>query len=80
MGNYHLSKIPHGELGQFSKITEEYFECLDSLEQESKIMLLVELSDLIGAIELYLEKNFSGFSLQDLIIMSNITKRARKND
>lgn len=43
-------------------------------------MLLVELSDLIGAIELYLEKNFSSFSLQDLIIMSNITKRARNND
>lgn len=40
-------------------------------------MELVELSDIIGAIELYLEKYHS--DIQELIKMSNITKRAFKN-
>jgi hypothetical protein len=37
-------------------------------------MLLVELSDLIGAIESFSEKN--NISLDDLIKMKNATKRA----
>ena len=39
-------------------------------------MQLVELSDIIGAVEGVLEQQFPDMTLQDLIIMSNITKRA----
>ena len=39
-------------------------------------MVLNELSDLVGAVECYVEKNFPGFTLQDLVTMSNATRRA----
>lgn len=53
---YHLKKIKKGVLGEFSKIQEEYEEFLDALEQENKIMALVELSDLYGAIQKFKQK------------------------
>jgi len=72
--SYHLSNIPKGTLGEASKITEEYLEFIDSLSQGNKVMSLLELSDLLGAIEKYAE-NF-GFSLRDLEIMKCSTERA----
>lgn len=39
-------------------------------------MLLVELSDMLGAIEAYLEKHTPGITLDDLRSMSDITRRA----
>ena len=54
---YHINKIPKGVLGERSKISEEYLEWKDSCEQGCNIMELVELSDLLGAIESYTEKN-----------------------
>lgn len=76
---YHIKKIEKGVIGTSSKILEEVYELMDSEEQECKVMALVELSDLIGAIELYLENNFQGqLSLEDLIKMSRITQRAFK--
>ncbi len=74
--SYHIQKIPKGSIGEVSKITEEYFEFMDSIKQKSDIMGLVELSDLLGAIEEYLKK--FNITLNDLIIMSNITKRVFK--
>lgn len=56
MSGYHIRKINKGVLGEISKIQEEYEEVLDSIEQSSIIMELVELSDLYGAFEAYLEK------------------------
>lgn len=53
---YHLKDIAKGVNGEISKIEEELFELHDANEQKSKIMALVELSDLIGAIELYVDK------------------------
>lgn len=76
---YHIKNIHKGTIGEISKIQEELDELLDAKEQGSKIMELVELSDLIGAIELYLEKYHFDIDIQDLIKMSNITKRAFKN-
>ena len=50
MGNgYHLQEIEKGEIGELSKIKEEIAELEDALEQNSKIMALIELSDLYGA-------------------------------
>lgn len=74
MSGYHLKKIYKGTLGDASKIQEEYEEFMDALEQENKIMAIQELSDLIGAIELYVE-NYN-LTLKDLIIMRDATKRA----
>ncbi len=76
---YHVRNIKKGIIGEISKIQEELDELLDAKEQDSKIMELVELSDLIGAVELYLEKYHPDINIQDLIKMSNITKRAFKN-
>lgn len=72
--SYHINEIPKGEIGEFSKIREEFLEAADSLEQNNPLMVLIELSDLIGAIELY--SNKYNLSLDDLIKMKNATKRA----
>lgn len=76
---YHLREIEKGILGELSKIQEELDELRDAESQSSKIMVLVELSDLIGAIDAYLKHNALGITINDLIIMSNITKRAFEN-
>lgn len=76
---YHIRKIPRGEMGKSSKILEEVMELIDAEEQNCKIMALVELSDLVGAIEAYLERNHPSIELRDLIEMTDITKRAFKN-
>lgn len=73
---YHLREIPKGEIGELSKVMEECNEALDAEEQGCSVMVLVELSDMIGAIELYLKKYHPSISLDDLKTMSNITQRA----
>lgn len=76
---YHLKPIEKGVLGEVSKIEEELNELKDALEQKSKIMALVELSDMLGAIDYLLKKQFPGTSVEDLAVMSRITARAFKN-
>lgn len=50
-GPFHVRQIARGEYGQLSKIEEERQEALDALEQGQRLMLLVELADMLGAIE-----------------------------
>ena len=76
MAGYHLQDIEKGEVGELSKIYEEVEEIKDAADQGIEIMLLVELSDLIGAIDLYLKKKHPSITLEDLIKMSNVTQRA----
>ena len=76
---YHLSTIPKGKVGESSKILEEVLELQDAELQNTSIMALVELSDLIGAVELYLENKHPSTSLEDLIVMARITRRAFEN-
>lgn len=76
MAGYHLKDIPRGTYGFLSKIKEEIIEIEDAVEQGCVIMELVELSDLYGAIEGYLAKNHPTVSMDDLKVMSAITKRA----
>jgi len=76
---YHIRPIAKGELGEISKIEEEVAELRDAEEQECIIMALVELSDLVGAIRLYLGKHHPSVTLEDLVTMSNITTRAFEN-
>lgn len=71
---YHINKIERGVFGEFSKIKEEFLEAEDALQQGNKVMALVELSDLIGAIEAYCSKH--NITLDDLLKMKDATKRA----
>lgn len=72
--SYHLTEIAKGVLGELSKIQEELDEVKDAEQQNNKIMIGCELSDLYGALEAYANK--FGLSMNDLSIMSEATKRA----
>lgn len=76
MAGYHLREIKKQPYGSIEKIQEEFQELFDAVEQDCRVMQLVELSDIIGAVEGVLETEFPDMTLQDLIQMSNITKRA----
>lgn len=63
-------------IGEFSKIKEEFQELEDAFEQNDKILQICEMSDLIGAIELYADK--FGLTLNDLKVFNDKTKSAFK--
>lgn len=71
---YHLKQIERGEYGEFSKIREEMEELMDAHTQNNRILELVEITDLLGAIEAYLQKN--NLTLEDAIAMMKLTKKA----
>jgi NTP pyrophosphatase (non-canonical NTP hydrolase) len=71
---YHTQEIPKGKLGEVSKITEEYLEFMDGVEQNHPLLQLCELADLLGAIEAYAAKH--NLSLEDLIKMKESTRSA----
>jgi hypothetical protein len=48
----------------------------DAHLNNNKIMELVELSDLLGSIELYLKHNYPEITLDDLNVMNKVTQRA----
>lgn len=76
---YHLGDIPKGVLGEPSKIMEEAHEFMDAYNQNARVMELVELSDMLGAVEAFLDRHHPGYTLEDLKTMSDITKRAFEN-
>jgi hypothetical protein len=76
---YHLATIHKGELGEVSKILEEIEELIDAEAQGCRVMAIVELADIVGAINAYLEKRSYGITIADLEIMASITKRAFVN-
>jgi hypothetical protein len=73
---YHLKRIPQGAIGELSKLLEEIHEALDAEEQGNPIMVLAELSDLYGAMELYLAKHHPTFTMKHLANMAEATHRA----
>lgn len=73
---YHLTDIPRGVFGEPSKILEEARELVDADSQGVKIMCLAECSDIVGALVGYLEAKHPGVTMEDLIEMANVTKRA----
>jgi len=70
---YHNIQIPKGELGEFSKIEEEFLEAKDANKQRAKILTLCELADLIGAIESFVSTKFN-LTLNDVLKMKDLTK------
>jgi hypothetical protein len=73
---YHKAAITRGVFGDDSKIYEEIDEFADALDQGVSIMALVELSDVVGAIAGWLAKHHPSITLEDLLAMSAVTKRA----
>ncbi len=73
--SFHNRKIKKGIYGEFSKIEEELDEAKEALEQGNKLMFLIELSDIIGAIEGVTEHH--GLDLNDLIKFSNKVKESK---
>lgn len=73
---YHEAIIPKVPAGSFLKILEETEEAKDAYLTKNPIMLLVELADLYGATELFLEKEFPGMDMKHLQKMHQVTKRA----
>jgi hypothetical protein len=76
---YHIASINKGELGEISKISEELAELQDARDQGVRIMELVEMSDLVGSLSAYMEKYHSGYTLDDLVKMHQVTARAFRN-
>lgn len=74
--NWHNREIKKGIYGEFSKVEEEVDEAKEALEQNNHLMYLIELSDIIGAIEKIAE-NY-GLTLKDLINFSNKVKESKK--
>lgn len=79
MAGYHLRDIPRGEVGEVSKILEEVIELEDAVEQGVVVMQLCELSDIVQAIRMHLRKHHPSISLNDLIMMADVTERAFKD-
>jgi DNA polymerase II large subunit len=73
---YHLAAITRGTFGDLSKVYEEIEEVKDAEKQDNPVMVLLELSDAIGAIRGYLRQHHPELSLTDLIIMADATERA----
>lgn len=73
---YHLTEIKRGKYGDLSKIQEELDEAIDAEKQTNRVMVLLELSDMLLAIEGYLNERKYNIDLTDLIIMAHATRRA----
>lgn len=73
---YHIRTIPRGIIGEVSKIEEELAELRDALTQGNTLMAMHELSDLVGSIELFLQRRYPHLTLDDLITMKNATRSA----
>jgi len=71
---YHKREIQKGEIGEYSKVREEFDELTDAVEQECKGLIICELCDLVGAIEEYAKK--FNMTLDDLKQFSDMTKSA----
>ena len=73
---YHKKKIHKGIIGKFSKIKEEFEELTDAVDQNNNVLIICELTDMIGAIEEYIKKY--NLSINDLKDFSDLTKSAFK--
>jgi phosphoribosyl-ATP pyrophosphohydrolase len=77
MSYFHKKDIPKGTYGELSKIMEELHEAMDAEEQGQELMLIIELSDMLGAIKGVADRY--GVSLEQLdkfaTLRSEVAKR-----
>jgi plasmid replication initiation protein len=64
-----LTTIEDGEYGELSKITEEYYELVDAIEQKNKVLTFIEACDLADAALKYQFKQFNVPSLATLLVI-----------
>lgn len=75
---YHTKPIEKGIIGHFSKIKEEFQEAEDAFDQNDEILIICELSDMVGAIEEYIKR--WNLDLTSLKNFSDKTKSAFKKN
>jgi hypothetical protein len=75
---YHSREIDKGVLSEPTKIIEEYEEWRDALALGNPVMGLIELTDMIGAIEAFTLKYYN-INLEQLIVMTRATQSAFKD-
>lgn len=73
MAGFHQARITKGVLGELSKVREELEEAEDAAAQGQKLMLLIELADIVGAVELVAQRN--GATLDDLVAYARLRAR-----
>ena len=73
---WHKKEIKKGIYGELSKVEEELAEAKDALEQNNTLMYLIELSDIVGAVEGIIEKH--GLSLEEIITFSDKVKESKQ--
>ncbi len=73
---YHAKQISKGIPGEISKIREELEELLDANEQGVKMMVLLEISDIVGAIILFLKRHHPSLTIHDANAMAERTESA----
>lgn len=66
MPGYHLARVERGTYGETSKIREELDELRDAEAQGVRLMGLVEMPDLLGAIRGYAELHHPGHDVGGL--------------
>jgi len=76
---YHEVEIPKGEYGELSKVQEELLEAMDADKRGHDIMLLIELSDLVGAVAGVAEKRF-GFSIEQLVKFAKLRSSVAREE
>jgi hypothetical protein len=79
VAGYHLRKFLKSPYATSGKILEEALELMEAEEQGVRVMSLIELCDLVGAIRGYMTKNFPDIDWKDLTAMSEVTERAFRN-
>lgn len=70
---FHKVKIKKGKYGELSKIREELDEAYDAEEQGQDLMLLIELSDMLGAIDAVARKY--GMTLNQLMKFAELRSK-----
>lgn len=61
--SWHQTEISKGVFGELSKVAEELAELADTIEQGQPVMTLIELSDIVGAVDGVLARH--GSSVED---------------
>ena len=75
---FHKAIIQKGIYGELSKIKEELDEAYDAESQNQDLMLLIELSDIIGAVEGVSKKY--GSTLKQLIAFAKLRSKVAKEE
>ncbi len=75
---YHIREIKKGNYGELSKIKEELEEAYDAEEQGQDVMLIIELSDIVGAVEGVALKY--GFTLEQLVTFARLRSAVAKEE